>query len=624
MLRAVDPHDLLKLLRWKRKKKADRNKLTKSYVKGKVIDGEHELYTLSIAVMIGVRTSILQTNMEINNGKERRWVKVQDFRTTEKYEFRPKGGGLTPPHQLSHTFKFKDYSPVAFAYLRRLAGVNEFDFLLSVCGNANFIEFISNAKSGQFFFYSGDGRFMIKTMTNAESKFLRRGKVGLNRCYPCNRIFPPPSHQYILWLPLVLPDYFRHCVENPNTMITRFFGMYRVKLYHLRRNVKFVIMNSVYYTDKYLQTFYDLKGSSIGRDAKPGQSVRKDNDLRRGMPDEALSLPSTTRTRLRQQLDVDCGFLQSVGVMDYSMLVGVHHVPHTDDPSIATSGFKGNRGVRSWNKVARHDDGSMEEVHDAENASSPGQILAPKSGNLSLSPVSPEDAVPQQVVDPSHRRSHSDKEGTFGIEDLDDDDCSYLAGAEGRPVMLCAPLVDAESERKKQVTVEKLYWPFHRLYDIHGHRRLNPVECPLCSHCPCQCHSKEDAKILQGYNIPKFVPPLSNRKDGGLEMDTSGRDLPMVFKGPKGAQLFGGKIFYMGVIDVLQEYTSRKALEAQYRFMKTHGRPEASCVPPSDYADRFLHFFDEFTQPMAAHTKEEGIELSERGEVLVRKSNETD
>lgn len=171
----VDPHDLLKVLRWKRKNGSG-EKQQKSYVKGKVIDGEHELYALSIAVMIGVRTSITKTNTEIHNGPERRWVRPIDFRTTQKYEFRPKGGGTLPPHQLAHTFKFKDYSPVVFSYLRRLSGVNELDFLLSVCGNANFIEFISNAKSGQFFFYSSDGRFMIKTMTNAESKFLRRGK----------------------------------------------------------------------------------------------------------------------------------------------------------------------------------------------------------------------------------------------------------------------------------------------------------------------------------------------------------------------------------------------------------------------------------------------------------------
>jgi hypothetical protein len=34
----------------------------------------------------------------------------------------------------------------------------------------------SNAKSGQFFFYSKDGKYMIKTMTSAESKFLRRSE----------------------------------------------------------------------------------------------------------------------------------------------------------------------------------------------------------------------------------------------------------------------------------------------------------------------------------------------------------------------------------------------------------------------------------------------------------------
>lgn len=190
---------MVKLLRWKRKKKDSRETLAKSYVKGKVIDGEHELYTLSIAVMIGVRTSISKTNSEINDGEKRRWVRPMDFRTTEKYEFRPKGGGLTPPHQLAHTFKFKDYSPVVFAYLRRLAGVNEFDFLMSVCGNANFIEFISNAKSGQFFFYSTDGRFLIKTMTNAESKFLRRSTylscAGCVRC-TCGASHLTPARRY--------------------------------------------------------------------------------------------------------------------------------------------------------------------------------------------------------------------------------------------------------------------------------------------------------------------------------------------------------------------------------------------------------------------------------------------
>lgn len=37
-------------------------------------------------------------------------------------------------------------------------------------GDFNYIEFIANSKSGQFFFYSHDGRYMIKTQTKEECR----------------------------------------------------------------------------------------------------------------------------------------------------------------------------------------------------------------------------------------------------------------------------------------------------------------------------------------------------------------------------------------------------------------------------------------------------------------------
>ena len=115
----------------------------RSYVKGKVIDRQHELFIMSIAIMLGMRTSIGRTNMQMAETEhdERRWLDNDDLMSVEKYIFPPKGSEITPPHQLNHTFKFKDYSPHAFAYLRRMFGVNEYEFLLSVCGNANYIEF---------------------------------------------------------------------------------------------------------------------------------------------------------------------------------------------------------------------------------------------------------------------------------------------------------------------------------------------------------------------------------------------------------------------------------------------------------------------------------------------------
>lgn len=520
-----------------------------------------------------------------------------------------------PPHQLAHTFKFKDYCPLVFAYLRRMYGVNEFDFLLSVCGNANFIEFISNAKSGQFFFYSGDGRYMIKTMTNAESRLLRR----------------------------IMPDYFKHCCENPNTMITRFLGMYRVKLYHLRRNVKFVIMNSVYYTDKHLQTFYDLKGSSVGREAKPGQAVLKDNDLRQILPEQALTLKPQQRQAVRAQIEADCEFLRAMGVMDFSMLVGIHYVPPFEGRTSMT--FKKNKGGRPRKNTAssfNNDDSDVHDVGDVflsfrkmnrakhrKNTDSSFNNEDSEATDSDLKFVSDgivqDSSVSSSLADfmttKSHRRSMSaghnrTRSDTLSsaiihsFEDGEEDENSYLVGSNNRTPI--ERVVDETIELKKQVTIEKLFWPFHNFFDIHGYRRQLPVECDVCHSSPCDCLDS-DSKLLHEYNIPKFLPPLSDRKDGGFEMDTTGLHLPMKGKGPTGEIMFEGKIFYMGVIDVLQEYGSRKELESFYRMMRAPDRMAASCVPPKDYARRFLDFFDEYTRRATGGNKdEEGVEVSVR------------
>ncbi|CAM9518055.1 unnamed protein product, partial [Hapterophycus canaliculatus] len=65
--------------------------------------------------------------------------------------------------KLGRTFKFKDYAPKVFKKIREHFGVDKMRYMLSVAGNYNFLEFISNAKSGEFFFFSHDERFMIKT-----------------------------------------------------------------------------------------------------------------------------------------------------------------------------------------------------------------------------------------------------------------------------------------------------------------------------------------------------------------------------------------------------------------------------------------------------------------------------
>ena len=132
-------------------------------------------------------------------------------------------------------------------------------YVRSLCSQFSFIEFIANSRSGQFFFYSADGKYMIKTQTKEECTFLRR----------------------------ILPHYYRHVIQNPATMLTRFYGMHRVKMHHIRRKMRFVVMGSVFATREDVKCMFDVKGSTVGRFAKPGERVLKDCDLHRMGPDGA-------------------------------------------------------------------------------------------------------------------------------------------------------------------------------------------------------------------------------------------------------------------------------------------------------------------------------------------------
>ena len=123
-------------------------------------------------------------------------------------------------------------------------------------GNYNYVEFISNSKSGQFFFYSHDGRYLLKTQTKEENKFLLD----------------------------ILPEYYQYLHDNPHSLLCRILGMHRIEMYHLRRKVHFVVMTSVFDTPNKIERMYDLKGSLVGRNASQedrdqGCGVWKDNDL---------------------------------------------------------------------------------------------------------------------------------------------------------------------------------------------------------------------------------------------------------------------------------------------------------------------------------------------------------
>mmetsp|Transcript_20458 Transcript_20458/g.25839 ORF Transcript_20458/g.25839 Transcript_20458/m.25839 type:complete len:405 (-) Transcript_20458:111-1325(-) len=196
--------------------------------------------------------------------------------------------------------QFIEFEASSFAYLRKQYGIKESDFLNSFAEQREFLEFQSNSKSRQSFFFSHDGRYMIKTQKASETQALID----------------------------ILPELRKHMEQNPDSLINRFCGLYSVKTSVCSRPVYFVVIENIMFTPLTLQKKYDLKGSSVGRTASIKESAKscpvlKDNDLKNA--ETKIKLGKKSKRKLLRILERDVAFLNSMNLMDYSILLGIHH-----------------------------------------------------------------------------------------------------------------------------------------------------------------------------------------------------------------------------------------------------------------------------------------------------------
>lgn len=64
----------------------------------------------------------------------------------------------------------------------------------------SFNELISSGKSGSFFYYSANGKFILKTISKEEFQVMLS----------------------------ILPNYFNHLKENPKTLMCRYYGLHKI------------------------------------------------------------------------------------------------------------------------------------------------------------------------------------------------------------------------------------------------------------------------------------------------------------------------------------------------------------------------------------------------------------
>ena len=224
------------------------------------------------------------------------------------------GNELTP--SAKYDFKFKDYAPWVFRYLREDSfQLDPADYLLSLTAKYILSELGSPGKSGSFFYFSRDYRFIIKTIRHSEHKFLLS----------------------------ILKQYYAYVQENPHTLLSRFYGLHRVKLPHGPK-IHFVIMNNLFPPHKDVHETYDLKGSTVGREYPEDKALQNPRavlkDLNWINRSKMLELGPEKQALLTEQLRRDAEFLKTVHVMDYSLLVGIHNMQRGNKDNLRKNTLK--------------------------------------------------------------------------------------------------------------------------------------------------------------------------------------------------------------------------------------------------------------------------------------------
>jgi 1-phosphatidylinositol-4-phosphate 5-kinase len=94
----------------------------------------------------------------------------------------------------------------------------------------------SAGKSGSFFFFSFDRKFIIKTMNSSEKA------VFIDS----------------------LPTYLQHLRNNPNSLIARIYGIFTVQMEDIEP-VDLLLMANAAHCGPTIENVFDLKGSIVNR-----------------------------------------------------------------------------------------------------------------------------------------------------------------------------------------------------------------------------------------------------------------------------------------------------------------------------------------------------------------------
>merc|ERR1719394_623532 len=200
-------------------------------------------------------------------------------------------------------FKIKEYCPLVFRNLRERFGLDDLEYLNSLTKAPKPMH--NPGKSGAKLYLSADKMFVIKTMTTEEIEQMHH----------------------------LLKQYHPYIVERDGkTLLPQFLGMYRLTVDNVENYM--CVMRNVFSGHLKVHKKYDLKGSTVEREASEKEKQKKeptlkDNDfVKDGVK---ITIGEEAKSKLMETLSADVQFLIKHDIMDYSLLLGIHDTQLAED-----------------------------------------------------------------------------------------------------------------------------------------------------------------------------------------------------------------------------------------------------------------------------------------------------
>ncbi|CAD2084450.1 phosphatidylinositol-4-phosphate 5-kinase, putative [Plasmodium vinckei brucechwatti] len=259
----------------------------------------HERWDLVMNMMIGIRICAIK-EFNIDNI-------LNYYRHTDVIQL-----STSSPYQ---KVLFKNYSPIIFKNIRKFFGIKSREYITSVgpeqvisnmvLGNLSTLsELLSEGKSGSLFYFTSNGKYIIKTVNKGIHKLSKK----------------------------LLPRYYKYIQKNPDSLLTRMYGIHSIKYQNSAsktiKKIYFIVMNNFFSSAVEIHRRYDIKGSLIGRTVPPEKREDHTIALKDADIDELgdiINIGPEYKEKLLSILKSDANFLKENLLLDYSLLFGIHY-----------------------------------------------------------------------------------------------------------------------------------------------------------------------------------------------------------------------------------------------------------------------------------------------------------